>query len=66
MPRGVTARPEGKALKGLNPMSAEGMKQGHRGCGGASRQEGEEPCRRNVPGEASPGHYRRSRFLCVL
>jgi len=48
-------RPEGKALKGHNPMGVTGMKQGRAGREGANRQEGEKPWRRTVPGEASPG-----------
>ena len=36
-------RAEGKALKGENPMSATGMKQGRKDCEGANRQEGEKP-----------------------
>jgi len=48
-------RTEGKALKGRNPTSVTGMKQGRTDSEGARRQEGEKPWRRNVPGEASPG-----------
>jgi hypothetical protein len=36
-------------------MSATGMKQGRKVGEGESRQEGEKPWRRNVPGEANPG-----------
>jgi len=42
-------RAGGKHSEGDNPMSASGMKQGRRVGGGARRQEGEKPWRRNVP-----------------
>lgn len=45
--------------EGSNPKSASGMKQA-RGAGrGESRQEGEKPWRRNVPGAETPGQPRR-------
>jgi hypothetical protein len=40
----------GKSSEGENPMSVTSMKQGWEIGGGASRQEGEKPCRRTVPG----------------
>jgi hypothetical protein len=45
----------GRLWRGVNPMSATGMKQGREVDEGASRQEGERPWRRNVSGEANPG-----------
>jgi hypothetical protein len=54
-PRGRPAPDEGKALKGVELHERSGMKQGRVACRGASRQEGEKPWRRNVPGEANPG-----------
>jgi hypothetical protein len=44
---------------GSNPKSASGMKQARRAGRGASRQEGESPWRRNVPGVETPGQSRR-------
>lgn len=41
--------------EGSNPKSASGMKQARRAGRGASRQEGESPWRRNVPGVETPG-----------
>jgi hypothetical protein len=54
-PGGRPAPDEGKALKGVELHERSGMKQGRVARRGASRQEGEKPWRRNVPGEASPG-----------
>jgi len=54
-PRGAAAPWPGAKLWRANPMGATGTKQARRACGGASRQEGAKPWRRNVPGEASPG-----------
>jgi hypothetical protein len=45
--------PRGKLWR-VNPMSASGMKQGHRVFRGVSRQEVEKACRRNVSGEVTP------------
>jgi hypothetical protein len=42
-------------------MGTSRMKQAGRGGCGASRQEGENPWRRNVSGEASPGRRGASR-----
>jgi hypothetical protein len=61
--RGTT---RGKSSEGMNPRSATGMKQARRGRGGASRQEGAKPWRRNVPGLESPGQRRRRRDPQVL
>jgi hypothetical protein len=46
---------EGKSLESKNPMGVSGMKQGRALGRGASRREGEKPCGRNEPGEASRG-----------
>lgn len=41
--------------EGNNPRGASGMEQARRVGGGANRQEGERPCRRNVVGSGKPG-----------